>query len=469
MRKNFTSFFNWKIIAILLLIPFFQNLTAQDFCKTVNLPLPNDWTLKDYLLGPDNTDGYVNGTNIYLDKEKAMFFDASTDQQATYLTKVLVKFSNAGSDNGDTVVNINIYDGSFGKDSEPGDLLGSATAKMSQIIQDVNNNRDTEFFLNTPIVLPDSKQFFVSVDFSNLRWNNFNHDSLAVKSNTNGESMAGLVWEKRSYNQWMQYGESVWGIDISLLIHPYLTNRPAVAVISNNTDKICDHNYIDFDATGSSTEEGVEWIFDGGIPATSTNIKQRVTYNTAGNFSVRLIAKGGACSGGKTETFKYISVGTLKPYAPDNQEFFSGQTLQSLTVYADNPKWYANEADGTAHTNPIPKTTALVNATTYYVTETSDGCESAPTAVTVKEKSLGTSNVGKSMLSIYPNPVKDIINFNTDQQIDNVEIYSLDGKKAFSQSKLKNNKVDVKQIVPGTYILKAKSNSNEITIKFIKQ
>ncbi|PZD78623.1 GEVED domain-containing protein [Mesonia sp. K7] len=74
--------------------------------------------------------------------------------------------------------------------------------------------------------------------------------------------------------------------------------------------------------------------------------------------------------------------------APDGdspQDFVGGDTLADLEVDTTENgatlNWYA----GPGATNPIPDTTTLMDNTTYFVTQTFNGCESTPTSILVEE------------------------------------------------------------------------------------
>src|SRR5690554_5589039 len=69
------------------------------------------------------------------------------------------------------------------------------------------------------------------------------------------------------------------------------------------------------------------------------------------------------------------------PTGPAAQSFINTQTLADLDVTGSDIAWYSDAA----LTNPIPASTALVNNTTYYATQSFQGCESAALAVTVTE------------------------------------------------------------------------------------
>ncbi|SHJ06334.1 Por secretion system C-terminal sorting domain-containing protein [Mesonia phycicola] len=75
----------------------------------------------------------------------------------------------------------------------------------------------------------------------------------------------------------------------------------------------------------------------------------------------------------------------MSPTGPSPQDFVGGDMVSDLEVNAtESPStfnWYA----GPGATNPILDTELLVDNTTYYVTQTYNGCESAPLAITVSE------------------------------------------------------------------------------------
>lgn len=77
------------------------------------------------------------------------------------------------------------------------------------------------------------------------------------------------------------------------------------------------------------------------------------------------------------------------PTADATQDFVDGQLLSDLTVNGLDLTWYSDAALN----NVLPEDTPLVNATTYYVTQTFQSCESAYAAITVNELSCAVLNV----------------------------------------------------------------------------
>lgn len=86
----------------------------------------------------------------------------------------------------------------------------------------------------------------------------------------------------------------------------------------------------------------------------------------------------------------------------------------------------------------------------------------------VKE-SLATSDITKNSVSIYPNPVRNVLNFSNAKQISNVEIYNVAGQKVKSIANLSDDKIELSSLTTGTYIIKANIDGFVKSFKFIKE
>jgi len=86
----------------------------------------------------------------------------------------------------------------------------------------------------------------------------------------------------------------------------------------------------------------------------------------------------------------------------------------------------------------------------------------------VKE-SLAASDINKANVSIYPNPVKNVLNFNGAKDISKVEVYNVAGQKVKSVEKLSDNKIELSNLTKGTYIIRASIGGLIKSFKFIKE
>ncbi|MGD1318249.1 T9SS type A sorting domain-containing protein [Chryseobacterium sp. 2R14A] len=84
--------------------------------------------------------------------------------------------------------------------------------------------------------------------------------------------------------------------------------------------------------------------------------------------------------------------------------------------------------------------------------------------------SLGTTDVkviSKLGLTIYPNPTSDILNIKTDSKINAVSVVDLTGRKM--NVRLEGDKVDVRGLSAGTYLINIETKDGISTEKFIKK
>lgn len=73
----------------------------------------------------------------------------------------------------------------------------------------------------------------------------------------------------------------------------------------------------------------------------------------------------------------------------------------------------------------------------------------------------------KNMLSIFPNPTSDILNIKTNSKINSISVVDLTGRKV--NVKLDGDKVDVRSLPAGTYLINVETKDGISTEKFIKK
>ena len=150
--------------------------------------------------------------------------------------------------------------------------------------------------------------------------------------------------------------------------------------------------------------------------------------------------------------------------------FSSGETLSSFAVIGQGVKWYATESNAITHTNPLPASTAVVHNATYFATQMINGCESkTPLAINAYNETLNVSDVSKnSAITLYPNPVKEVLNLSSEAKVNKVIILDYSGRKVLEKSLNGENKVDVQTLVKGNYLIQIFTEKGVESIKFIK-
>lgn len=87
----------------------------------------------------------------------------------------------------------------------------------------------------------------------------------------------------------------------------------------------------------------------------------------------------------------------------------------------------------------------------------------------VNRPSLGVSDSSAktSNISVYPNPAVDFVSIKSESKINKVEVYDISGRKI--QVNLDGNKIDVRNLNPGSYLINIETKEGKTIEKFIKK
>lgn len=66
---------------------------------------------------------------------------------------------------------------------------------------------------------------------------------------------------------------------------------------------------------------------------------------------------------------------------------------------------------------------------------------------------MSLEDINQTHTQVYPNPVKGVLNIESNKNIESVSLYTLAGERVFSQNKLAQNRIDVSNMNNGTYLL----------------
>ena len=175
--------------------------TTKATCDTLN-PVAGD-TLTVYV----TNNGYLFGVNEYNTESNGEYFTYSGT--GTQLGEMFVYFYKGYDSGNNGNVTFNVYQPL--NDTTPGTLLASQQVPISQIATDADSSTMTHVVFDTPASI--SGNFIITID------NPTNGDTIAIVSNTNGNSTApdeALI----KYNGSWSSAKSLTGLDVSLAIFP---------------------------------------------------------------------------------------------------------------------------------------------------------------------------------------------------------------------------------------------------------
>lgn len=176
--------------------------------------------------------------------------------------------------------------------------------------------------------------------------------------------------------------------------------QPPVPSFTQSSNQICQGGTVTYTNT-SQNAASVSWTFQGGTPGTSQSMSSvTVTYNNPGTFSTTLTAT--SPDGSTASTSQQVTVvANPQPVITQNGNLLS--VTGSFAAY----QWYLN---GTPISGANGATLTVQGNGAYMVEVTnSQGCKGLSNTINIQNWSL--DEVAQPCLTLYPNPVKEILYF----------------------------------------------------------
>ncbi len=195
-----------------------------------------------------------------------------------------------------------------------------------------------------------------------------------------------------------------------------------------------------------------KYLWETGMDTTQTQV-----VNTAGNYKVT-VTDANSCSA--SGTFKVVA--RQKPNVVLTKY---GNTFEATSSTGDTYRWLRNGAliNGATQNTYSPTQTGnfAVIATSQYGCVDTSGAQSFV---------LGTENITKLKINVFPNPVNDILTivFNSNS-LATVSITDVQGKLIESYLAKDNITIDVSDLEQGIYFVRINVGGNLNTTKLIKQ
>ena len=140
---------------------------------------------------------------------------------------------------------------------------------------------------------------------------------------------------------------------------------------------------------------------------------------------------------------------------------------------------YESQVDGSANQFLIGQNGAGQTGPSYLMAEacganiptdisTLGSFPTAQVVMAVNAQNLSVKDNALKTLAVYPNPAKDVLNFNLPQNVElqKVNLADITGKQV--ELTVNNNTVDIARFAPGVYMLSIQTNEGNITRKVVK-
>lgn len=89
---------------------------------------------------------------------------------------------------------------------------------------------------------------------------------------------------------------------------------------------------------------------------------------------------------------------------------------------------------------------------------------------TVNVATLAVADASKNQARVYPNPIVDIVNIDSNSKVSSVQVYDLSGKVVSTHTmNAVKNQINLGKLTPGVYMLKINTESGTQTVKVVKK
>ncbi|MCD4736885.1 MAG: T9SS type A sorting domain-containing protein [Bacteroidales bacterium] len=244
----------------------------------------------------------------------------------------------------------------------------------------------------------------------------------------------------------------------------YFDNCAATVLIADfvsDVTELCIDSDVVFEDLSLGNIVSWAWNFEGGNPPISTEQNPTVNYSTAGIFDVGLIISNGT-NYDTVQMDDYITVNdlpvvTLDPFddvCEYDPAFELSGGLPVGGVYSGtgvNNGWFD------------PGVAGVGTHSITYTYNDSNGCENFAEETILVDICSGLFNPEAQNISIFPNPVRDILTITSTQENPGIiNIYTLTGRLAIQISPgiAKSYHLDVSELSEGLYIIEIKGNKS---------
>lgn len=238
----------------------------------------------------------------------------------------------------------------------------------------------------------------------------------------------------------------------------FAISNATAAPSSSTSQQFCNSATV---ANLTANGTGLQWYTaaTGGTALTSTTALATGTYYVS--------QTSGGCESPRTAVSVTVNV-VPAPTGAATQSLSSLLTLGDIVVTGSNIVWYASAADAASGTNPLPATQLLAN-TTYYATQTINGCRSA-TSLAVTITTLANQDFDLTQFTYYPNPVIDLLNIKYSQEMTSVKVFNMVGQQLLNKQVNSDTvQVDMSNYANGAYFIQVTTENAMKTVRVIKK
>ena len=133
--------------------------------------------------------------------------------------------------------------------------------------------------------------------------------------------------------------------------------------------------------------------------------------------------------------------------------------------------WSVMNGTGSATIDANGLLTAMSNGVVTVIGSTNDTCgisDSMAIDISGQNASIDNLIAANQQINLYPNPATQFVTIEAEGRIEQVEIYSIAGQ-LIQAHKQPGNRISVKELISGTYLVRVLSDDSWKTVRMVKE
>lgn len=219
-------------------------------------------------------------------------------------------------------------------------------------------------------------------------------------------------------------------------------------VNAGNDTTICPGGSVQLFATGNANS--YSWQSTGFTGGNGVNVGPI-------HITTEYIVVATSAAGCETQDTLVVTVATV----PNLTIGYAGGVLTASSGF-NSYEWEFNNAVVNATSSFSP----TVNGDYTVTATTAEGCTET---ATYKVSGIGLDELNESEIAIYPNPVNNVLNINSELEVNNLRIVDAQGRTIMENILISNGSIEVSELASGNYFLIGESEKGNFVRRFVKK
>ena len=233
------------------------------------------------------------------------------------------------------------------------------------------------------------------------------------------------------------------------------------AIFEADNAEVCEGSEVVFTDLSEGVPITWEWTFEGGTPATSTEVNPTVMYDNAGEYDVTLTVHDGVAT---TTTLleDFITVSEFPNTTLDEFEIACVNWIE-LELTGGLPEGGEYSGDFVEDGIFYPSQAGVGEHLIQYTYTNEAGCEATAEESILVDPCTGIVELSDNSIKVFPNPARDVVKLTSVSEMLNIQVFNNLGQVIIETNIAGNScQLNTSDLESGLYFIRIETNKNFI-------